>query len=231
VVDELAIVPAPTEPIYRVARTPDPFAPPDGAYALPDGTFGGRFDDPAGRVGVQPHRRFQTLYFAGDPAGAFAEVISRFRPDLAVQSALSGLKPVPGVVPAEWRAIRRLGVTTIVSSGEFVDIGNARTLATLRRMLASTALRLDIPDVDLSALTGPARQLTQEAARYVYEQRTKDGHPRYTGIRYTSRLGRAWECWAIFADRLEHRILRVDPIGARHVGLVEAARLLGLRVL
>ncbi|MGC2371774.1 MAG: hypothetical protein WA474_22080 [Candidatus Sulfotelmatobacter sp.] len=32
--------------IYRLGRKPDPWAPPDWAFAGPDGTFGNRFDDP-----------------------------------------------------------------------------------------------------------------------------------------------------------------------------------------
>jgi RES domain len=231
VADELATVPRPGGPVYRVARIPDPFAPPDWMYALTDGTFGGRFDDPAGRLGIPPRRRFQTLYFAGSPAGAFAEAISRFRPDLDVQSALHGSRAAAGTVPAEWRAVRRVGMTVIEPSAVFVDIGDARTLAVLRRVLAPTALRLDVPDVDLSAVTGPVRQLTQEAARYLYELRTSAGHPRFAGIRYTSRLDRSWECWAIFTDRLAHRVIRVDAIEANDAGLLEAARRLGLRVL
>jgi hypothetical protein len=182
-------------------------------------------------MGVPPSRRFQTLYLAGSPAGAFAEVISRFRPDLQVRSAVRDTRAAAGTVPAEWRAVRRLGMTYIDASAVFVDIGDARTLAVLRRVLAPTALRLAIPDIDLSAVTGPARQLTQEAARYLYEQRTSAGRPRFAGIRYTSRLDRSWECWAIFADRMSHRVARVDPIEANDPGLLEAARILGLRVL
>ncbi len=43
--NELAAV-EPDEPLYRVARRPDPWAWPDWSYAGPDGTFGNRYDDP-----------------------------------------------------------------------------------------------------------------------------------------------------------------------------------------
>ena len=85
-------------------------------------------------------------------------------------------------------------------------------------------------DVDLSAVTGPARLLTQEAARYLYQQRDRAGAPRYGGIRYASRLDHAWECWAVWPDRARHRVARVDAIGARDPALLEAAAALGLRV-
>lgn len=50
---------------------------------------------------------------------------------------------------------------------------------------------------------GPSRNLTQEIARHIYEQEI-DGEPLYAGIRYISRLGQDWECWAVFADRIRH---------------------------
>jgi hypothetical protein len=114
--------------------------------------------------------------------------------------------------------------------GAFVDIGDAQTLKMFRRILAPTALTLNLPDLDFSALSGPARQLTQEAARFVYEQRAGGGVPLYAGIRYTSRLHRTWECWAVFADRLRLTAPRVEFITAQDPGLLQAASVLGLRV-
>ena len=229
--DTLAAVHAPGGPVYRVGRSPDPFAPPEWIYAQPDGTFGGRFDDPAGRRGVPPDQRFRTLYFATKPAGAFGEVLARFRPDLAVLAALGPSTPTTGAVPADWRAVRRFGVTVLDSQASFADIGDARTLKVLRGVLAPIATALGLPDIDLSAVTGPLRVLTQEAARHIYEQHDRAGQPRYAGVRYTSRLDRSWECWAIFSDRLRHRVTRVDTITANDAGLLDAVKVLGLRVL
>ncbi|MGH2411586.1 MAG: RES domain-containing protein, partial [Chloroflexota bacterium] len=112
--DRPATVHPPDWPVYRVGRSPDPFSPPDWIFAQPDGTFGGRFDDPSARHGVPPSARFRTLYFAGTPVGAFGEVLARFRPDLTVLAAIGAAGPVPGTVPVGWRAVRRLG-TTILS--------------------------------------------------------------------------------------------------------------------
>jgi hypothetical protein len=112
-----------------------------------------------------------------------------------------------------------------------VDIGNAQTLQVLRPLLAPIAAAIGLPDMDLSAVTDPARILTQEAARYVYEQHDRAGQPRFAGIRYTSRLDRAWECWAVFGDRLHHRVRRVDAIPATDAALRAAAKVLGLKVL
>ena len=130
-----------------------------------------------------------------------------------------------------WRAARRLGATVLDPHAAFVDIGDAETLRVLRPVLAPMAAALGLPDLDLSAVLGPARALTQEAARWVYEQRGRSGQGRYAGIRYTSRLDRRWECWAVFSDRLRYHGVRVDPISPHDAGLREAAGALGLKVL
>jgi hypothetical protein len=101
----------------------------------------------------------------------------------------------------------------------------------LRPVLAPIAAALGLPDVDLSAVTGPSRLLAQEAARYIYEQYGEAGQPQCAGIRYTSRLDRTWECWAVFGDRLRHRVTRVDAIAATDAALHAAAKVLGLKVL
>ncbi|HET7478974.1 MAG TPA: RES domain-containing protein [Rubrobacteraceae bacterium] len=102
--------------VYRVARGLDAFAPPDWAYALPDGTFGNRFDDPAAAdKGVPEEERYRAVYCATERAGAFGETIARFRPSMEL---LAGLEEVEddepldpelrgGVVPEEWRLSRR----------------------------------------------------------------------------------------------------------------------------
>jgi hypothetical protein len=228
--DQPATITPPTTPIYRVGRSPDPFAAPDWAYALPDGTFGGRFDDPSGRRGTPPTGRFRTLYFAAEPAGAFAEVLAHFRPDLTVLAALGSSTTPTGIVPTAWRVVRRLGAVVLNTQGTFVDIGHARTLRLLRPHLARTATALGLPDLDLSAFSGPSRVLTQEAARFVYEQYDHLGTPLYAGIRYTSRLHRTWECWAVFSDRARLTAPRVEFIAANDPGLLDAASVLGLKV-
>ncbi|HET7478975.1 MAG TPA: hypothetical protein VFJ72_05600 [Rubrobacteraceae bacterium] len=50
------------------------------------------------------------------------------------------------------------------------------------------AEKLGLEDLDLSAVTGPHRRLTQEAARYVYDLEDSSGSLAFAGIRYISRL-------------------------------------------
>lgn len=228
---EPGTVMAPRSPVYRVGRMPRPLTPPHWAYALADGTFGNRFDDPSARRGMPPEQRFRVLYLATTRASAFGETIARHRPDLE-SLARAGMSTWPRpVVSAAWRQARRLGITVLTTPLPFVDITAAATLVVLRAALAAVALESGLPDIDLSAATGPARIFTQEAARYIYEQRDAAGAPRYAGVRYLSRLNPDWECWAVFVDRLRQRVVRSgEVIRADDPGLYEAAALLGLGI-
>ena len=171
------------------------------------------------------------LYLASTRTGAFGETIARRRPNLE-SLARAGVAAVPRpVVSASWRQARRLGITVLTTSLPCVDIGAAVTLTALRLVLAEVALEVGCSDLDLSAVTGPARLVTQEAARYFYEQRDSVRAPCYAGIRYLSRLNTEWECWAIFVDRLHHRVVRSgEVIGADDPGLYEAAAVLRLGI-
>jgi hypothetical protein len=105
-----------------------------------------------------------------------------------------------------------------------------RRFKTCGRHSLPSAVSLGLPDVDVSALCGPERVLTQEIARYLYEQGDPAGRPRFNGLRCLSHYNTDWECWAIFTDRLVHRVVRVDPIPATTPGLFDAARILKLRI-
>ena len=231
----LRAAPAPRAAVYRVGHFPHPLNPPDWGYAKPDGTFSNRFDDPRGARDVPTSRRFRVLYFASQPAGAYGETIAQFRPSLKLLASLSvGPSSVGGtnvpVIPKDWRAARRMGATVLAPSLLFADVEDPETVRALRPALAPTAMALGLPDVDLSAVTGPQRQLTQELALHVYAQADPSGAPLYAGLRYVSRHHHGWECWAVFVERIVQRVLRVDPIAADDPGLYDAARILGLAI-
>ncbi len=228
---EVATATAPLSSVYRVGRAPRPLAPPSWAYVAADGTFGNRFDDPSGRRGIPPEDRFRMLYLSTTSASAFGETLARRRPDLE-SLARAGIVAAPRpFVPASWRQVRRLGATVLTTPLPFVDVAAAATLAVLRPALAAVALDVGLSDIDLSAVTGPHRLMTQEAARYIYERRDVAGMPLYAGVRYLSRLNPNWECWAVFVDRLRHRVVRGGAtIDVDDPGLYEAAALLGLGI-
>ncbi len=94
--------------------------------------------------------------------------------------------------------------------------------------LLSLAVALGYRDIDLSTVTSGDRRLTQRVARYVHEWPDDTGRTAFAGLRYVSRHGAAWECWALFADRLIGKQLPVQAVRVDDVGLIAAARHLGL---
>ncbi len=178
----------PPQTIYRLGRQPDPWAPPDWAYAGEDGTFGNRFDDSRGT--------YRVLYASSSRLGCFLETLARFRIDLALQAALTEISGpddyVPlGFVPREWLDGRAMGLA--FAAGVFAGVGSSETLATLRTALAATVLELGLLDLDAAAIRSSVpRAFTQAVSRYVYDS------GRFDGIGYRSRYGDDIENWAIF---------------------------------
>jgi len=189
--ERLAVV-RPDRPLYRVGRQPDAWNWPDWAYAGPDGTFGNRWDDPAGI--------YRVLYACSQRVGAFVETLARFRPDLEVLAELAAIDgsdddPAAGVVPRTWLNNRTSGQAAV--DGSFADVGDARSLAGLRVALASRAIHYGLADIDGATIRRSApRRFTQEVSRFVYESNHMG--TRLDGIRYLSRLGDKFVNWAIF---------------------------------
>jgi RES domain len=176
----------PDGPLYRLGRHPDPWAWPDWSYAAPDGTFGNRYDDPAGS--------YRVLYASSQRVGAFLETLARFRPDLEVIAELDRIEgddEAPRAVPRTWLARRLVGEATV--EGRFVDVGDAVSLATLRTALAASAIHHGLDEIDAATIRLRApRAFTQQVSRHAYEQGS------FAGIRYRSRLGDDILNWAIF---------------------------------
>jgi len=205
--------------IFRIARIPgDPFSLPDWTRIHSDGTFGNRFDDPGGRFGIPPENRFRVIYCATQREAAFAEVLSRFRQRPNLNEALAAIEDDEetveqsyqildgafdpeykdhALIESNWLQRRRIASSRIVPSGEIVDFGHADTLAHLDEVLSRIVQVLGFDTFDLSAATSRERFLTQIASRYIYLER-------FAGIRYVSRLGGNWECWALFEGRFQH---------------------------
>ncbi len=167
--------------------------------------------------------------------GAFVETLARFRPDLAVVAGLAEIDgdeelPPVAILPRSWLTTRSGGEATI--SGRFADVGDARSLATLRTALASRAIHHGLAEIDGAAIRLSApRTFTQEVSRFVYEWRDAEGV--FVGIRYLSRLGDRFVNWAIFEPAsgvaLTLESVTAHEIAADDVDLNEALGVLGLR--
>lgn len=95
--------------VFRVGRAPDAFALAPWEFAnSEDGTFGGRYDDPAGQ--------YRVLYVARSRVGAFVEKLAPLRPSLtdlravAERAAPSERDELPsGGRPRGWSDRRVIG--------------------------------------------------------------------------------------------------------------------------
>lgn len=225
---------APTAPLSRVGRADlDPFELPPSTYA-----GRGRFDAPDGN--------FRVFYAASSPLAAFGEVLAQHRVSLAAiarvvdtsdtlstrtqryeqDQTLSFL----GIIPADWLKKRHLGRTTIAPHLRFADIVHPDTLQALRPALASFLTSRQIADLDMAALFSADRAVTQHIANYLHQLHDSDGQPLVAGIRYPSRLHLSWECWALFADRLQHGDVETTTIQHDNPALLEACRVLHLEI-
>jgi len=64
-------------------------------------------------------------------------------------------------IPHDWRVGRRLGAAVLFVTLPLADLDAAETVQALRPALVPLAVRQRLPDIDLSAVTGPQRELTQ----------------------------------------------------------------------
>lgn len=184
---------APIGPVYRVARRPDPWRPPDWADVGDDLTFGNRFDDAEGR--------FRVLYAASSPLACYLETLARYRRPPEAEQLLSALASIknaqddytpPATVPASWLPTRSLGMA-LLTKRRFANVYSSEWLAYIRRNLEPmfSARRSDGQDFDLALLLSQRRALTRRIATLVYRLG-------YDGIYYQSRHGADLFNWALF---------------------------------
>lgn len=219
-----------------VKRGRDPFEPPPWSVV-----GNNRFDCPE-----RTHLR--TLYAATTPAAACGEVLAPFRypPHLLLRMAALSTPDPPisgtngsltsplmrrnGVVTEDWFHTRDLGWAVVTSSLPFVDLVHPHTLAHLRTALAPTLAAANLGDFDLSTVFSAHRAVTQQRALHLHRLRDEQGQAVVAGIRYLSRMHLGWECWALFADRMDYRPVRTLPISATDPQTQEALDFLDISI-
>ncbi|HMJ60457.1 MAG TPA: RES domain-containing protein [Bryobacteraceae bacterium] len=215
---------APTGPVYRVARRPDPWRPPDWADVGDDLTFGNRFDDAEGR--------FRVLYAASSPLACYLETLARYRRPPGSEQLLSALAAIknaqddytpPATVPASWLPTRALGMA-ILAKRRFAHVYSSEWLAFLRRNLEPmfSVRRSDGQDFDLALLLSQRRELTRRIATLVYRLG-------YDGIYYQSRHGSDLFNWALF-EPFDLASQTASDLHAEDPDLLEALKRLNLNL-
>lgn len=227
----IQLVATPDQGVWRVARDPDPLAASKGGGVseLAEASTGNRFDSPTGEYGIR--------YFATELEGCFAGILARYRPDPELARLVGGDWKDRGFlnvgdIPSDWRQ-RRTAVNVrfpdqlnqrFAHGVQFLDIEATGTREALLENFEPLLAYHHYPDLNVPLMDGRDRRITRYISQWVWEQRTDAGLHLYAGIRYESRLGQKWECWAVFddvaIDELERRpVLRSDPALQKIAGL------------
>lgn len=207
-----------------------------------------------------------TVYGADQRVGAFLETLAYAAPDRSLER-LDSLFPdgtgpsideewqasgfghmPPGSVNLQWRTTRALAEVRAVAELTLIDLCHSWTLGLLRSNVEQWApaghrVRTDPTLLDVSALTGPDRELTCSLAWWLTSQELPGGSMP-SGVRYPSRHGTDHQASALWTDmgRFAPATQVADAVAktvetvssaqfsCRDADLLEAARLLGVTI-
>ena len=238
------LVAPPIGGFWRVSSWHDPFEPPPPAPPLgapPQDDDGHRFDDPDGI--------FRTLYCATEAEGALGECLGDFVYSEAAAVAVdSFLESEPDdefredlFHPLTEDDVEGFGWTLAhapATAGQLIDTTHWSTsLATAP--YAVRILRQLRPDLDprrlrrlfdRHLLLAPWRPFTRSLAG-IWHKESQDafGNLRARGLRFTSRLPPAWECWALWEPLcIDETAVTTEPVTIDTAALRSAAGKLGV---
>jgi hypothetical protein len=205
----------PRRVVYRLAKPSyGPLNPlPRDAHTPPEHRYSWSRYDVAG------HR---TVYAATTAAGAYGELLKSLKPKIDpankyfedVQSGVdleslireewkrAGHNPARQVDMA-WLRQFRLYRLTLPTEGWFVDIEAARSLAAIVDHAPAILAAAGVTEVSVSELRSNERWLTTSISTQVWGLTLDDGSHAH-GMRYGSRHGSDWNCWAIWLRNLKH---------------------------
>jgi hypothetical protein len=208
----------------------EPFAPPPPAPPLganPRDDDGHRFDD--------SHGRFRTLYCATSADGALGECLADFVPSSdAIVRIESFLLSEPDSGPNEsyghvldrhdiegfeWQ----LAHAPARSEARLIDVDDWRTYLATSPHALGPLVRYGIRRLERSTLLDERRYVTRTLAGVWRNMATDSvsGRLNASGLRFTSRLPPAWECWAlweplpIIASDVDSMPVTIDTVALR----------------
>jgi hypothetical protein len=202
-----ATVPPPPGGFWRVSAWHEPLAPPPPAPALgtdPKDDDGHRYDDPLGQ--------WRTLYCATDAEGALGECLGEFRfnaPAVVRIESFLDSEPDDGFDEDYFRALTaedvasfdwKLAHAPATGRARLIDVDDWRTYVAAAPKALPALARYGIKRFDRSTVLDERRYATRTLAG-VYRRDATDpsGHTLLAaGLRFTSRLPPAWECWALW---------------------------------
>lgn len=134
-----------------------------------------------------------------------------------------------GHIDANWReqhriAHVRLGASATRPTLEFVDLEDAATIAELNKRLRPILKHYGHSHLTLAGIHGEDRTITCWISQIIHDLVDADGNHPFAGIRYVSKHGADFECWATFEDVALER-LSISPIHRENPDLQAIATL------
>jgi hypothetical protein len=236
--DGYATVTPPAGGFWRVSAWPRPFDPPPPAAPLdadPREDDGNRYDDPDGR--------FKTLYCATDPEGAIGECLGDFgysasaarrieeflvgEPDEGHDEEYQHPLTAEDIKGFQWK----LAHAPADSGARVMDIEHPRSHIAVAPKAVPAVLRYGVKRFDRSTLLDERRYVTRTLAGIYRADATNPatGELLAAGLRFTSRLAPAWECWALWEPLPLHaEAATTEDVTIDTPALRRAAGLLGV---
>lgn len=236
--DGYATVPPPVDGFWRVSAWHSPFDPPPPTPALgadPRDDDGNRWDDPDGA--------FRTLYCATQADGAIGECLGEFaysasaarriedflvsEPDEGYDEEYQHPLSAEDVEGFHWKLAHAPADPTAL----MLDIEHPRSYLAAAPKAVPALLRYGIKRFDRRTLLDERRYVTRTLAG-VYRADATDratGELLAAGLRFTSRLAPAWECWALWERLpLDAEAATTEDVTIDSPALHRAADLLGV---
>lgn len=133
-----------------------------------------------------------------------------------------------GAIPADWRQRRSAVRIDVPAECAFLDIESDKTIEFLRHELALGLSSLGMHTLTQETLHGNDRRVTRLVSEWAYRWGEEETEPHMLyGIRYTSTLDPAWECWAVFGDT-PYEVKETLPITPELPDLQTVAKRYGL---
>lgn len=121
----------------------------------------------------------------------------------------------PGMVPAGWRLDRLMHRIELDQSSWFIDIEAAESVSVLRRTMGRSLARFGVDDFTVATLRGTNREATTRIADHLWHTVLDDGSLP-GGIRYLSKHGSDWECWAAWLRQTDDGFKDREATSADH---------------
>lgn len=214
--------------MWRIGREADPLAfsrPADPIAATASPRW--RFDSALGN--------YSTGYFAINPKAAFAEVLAALRPAPDQLALLPDDDSMgDGQIDADWREQHRIahvrpGASKTRPTLMCADLEDAQTIAELNKMMRPIFEYYGHSNLTLAGIHGEDRTITCWISQILHDFVDANGSHPFAGIRYVSKHGSDFECWALFEDVALKR-LSVGPVHREDPDLQAIATLYGLTI-